>query len=68
MYLLSPNHGSKLYQISEKLKIRSPITLQRNKIYLLIYSKTVSLRSYAVIYPSVQLSYHQIQTQFKKNN
>ena len=68
MYLLSPNHGPKFYQISEKLNVKSPITLRRNKIYMLIYSKTVSLRSYAVIYPSVQLPYHQIQTQFEKNN
>ena len=66
MYLLSPNHGSKFYQIYEKLKSKSPITLQRNKIYLLIHSKTVSLRSNAVTYPSVQLPNHQVQTQFKK--
>ena len=66
MYLLSPNHGSKFYQIYEKFKSKSPITLQRNKIYLLIHSKTVSLRSYAVIYPSIQLPNHQVQTQFKK--
>ena len=33
-YLLSPNHGPKLYQISEELNIKSPITLQGNKIYL----------------------------------
>ena len=50
----------------KKLNIKSPITLQKNKIYLLIYSKTVNLRSYAVIYPSIQLPNHQIQTQLKK--
>ena len=52
----------------KKLNVKSPITLRRNKIYLLIYCKTVSLRSYAVIYPSIQLPNHQIQTQFKKKN
>ena len=33
-------------------------------MYLLIYNKTISLRSYAVIYPSVLLLNYQVQTQF----
>ena len=64
-YLLLPNYGPKFYQKCEQLNFNVPcIILQRNKIYLLIYNKTISLRCYVVMYPSVQMPNYQVQIQF----